>query len=53
MIKVWPLIDNKSNDLRIVVLNKLPTEAANVTIALDAFGPYSAARVIRLTAEGV
>eukprot|EP00878_Enallax_costatus_P009834 GHUV01010268.1.p1 GENE.GHUV01010268.1~~GHUV01010268.1.p1 ORF type:complete len:631 (+),score=180.97 GHUV01010268.1:56-1948(+) len=55
VIKVWPLVDVYDRELRIVVVNKHPSEAGSQTLTLNLLvgdGYDSAAEVSRLVARG-
>lgn len=51
MVKVWPLVDNRDATLRIVIINKLPADGANVTLAPNRWGAYGAGALTRLISK--
>lgn len=51
-IKVWPLWGAPEKQVRVVVINKRPDAAGNVTLAFNKGDGYGDAEVLRLTAEG-
>ncbi|KAI8467768.1 MAG: hypothetical protein J3K34DRAFT_480182 [Monoraphidium minutum] len=51
-VKVWPLWAGMDKQLRVVIINKRPTEAVNVTLAVAKPGGWGPASILRLTAGG-
>lgn len=55
-IKVWPLLDTSSNELRVVLINKDPTQAATQVLKLSGSSAsnwhHATARLTRLVAAG-
>ncbi|KIZ01367.1 hypothetical protein MNEG_6591 [Monoraphidium neglectum] len=51
-LKVWPLWSAKDKLLRVVVINKRPSDALNVTLEVDKAGGFGPATVTRLLAPG-
>lgn len=51
-IKVWPLWGEPEKELRVVVINKRPSEAAEVLLRVAKPGGYGSASVTRLVAAG-
>jgi hypothetical protein len=49
---VWPLIADNDNQLRVVIVNKRASEAANVTLTVPKVGGWGNAQVSRMVAEG-
>jgi hypothetical protein len=51
-LQVWPLWSAKDKLLRVVVINKRPSDALNVTLEVDKAGGFGPATVTRLLAPG-
>jgi hypothetical protein len=51
-LKVWPLWGAPEGELRVVVINKRPADAMNVTLRVPRGGSWGDAAVTRLVARG-